>query len=74
MSIPEAAQLVLQAGMMGRSSTHRAVGAALAALVAAMLTKNMTADFMHQAGVIAFWGYAGILLGRLSGRVAPAAA
>jgi hypothetical protein len=30
-----------------------------------MLTKNMTDDFMHHAGIIAFWGYAGMLAGRL---------
>lgn len=45
---------------------RRVVSAALVALVAAMLTKNATDDFMHHAVVIAFWGYAGVLLGRLS--------
>jgi O-antigen ligase len=43
-----------------------AVGAALVALLVAMLAKNATDDFMHHAVVIAFWGYAGVLLGRLS--------
>jgi O-antigen ligase len=37
-------------------------GAALAALVVALVTKNLTDDFMDHAVVIAFWGYAGLLL------------
>jgi O-antigen ligase len=39
-------------------------GAALAALVVALVAKNLTDDFMDHAVVIAFWGYAGLLLGR----------
>jgi hypothetical protein len=33
-----------------------------------MVAKNFTDDFMDHAVVIAFWGYAGMLLGRLSAR------
>jgi len=33
--------------------------------VIVMLAKNFTDDFMDQAVVIAFWIYAGLLLGRL---------
>jgi O-antigen ligase len=43
----------------------RALGAAGFALLIAMLAKNSTDDFMDQAAAIAFWGYAGVLLGRL---------
>src|SRR5437588_2478088 len=43
----------------------RALGAAGFALLVAMLAKNSTDDFMDQAVAIAFWGYAGVLLGRL---------
>jgi O-antigen ligase len=50
-----------------RDEARLPVGAALAALVAGMLIKNMTDDFMDLAGVVAFWGYAGILLGGLAG-------
>lgn len=39
--------------------------AALAALLAGMLAKNFTDDFMDHAVVVAFWTYVGILLGRL---------
>lgn len=40
-------------------------GAALIALLVAMIVKNLTDDFMDHAVVVAFWAYAGILLGRL---------
>jgi O-antigen ligase len=46
----------------------RALGAAGFSLLIAMLAKNSTDDFMDQAVAIAFWGYAGILLGRLDPR------
>ena len=39
--------------------------AALVTLLVALLVKNLTDDFMDQAVVVAFWGYAGMLLGRL---------
>lgn len=42
----------------------RLLGAAGAALVVAMLAKNATDDFMAHAMLIAFWGYAGVILGR----------
>ena len=45
--------------------TYRLVGAAAFSLLIVMLAKNSTDDFMHQATGIAFWVYAGILLGRL---------
>jgi len=44
-----------------------ALGAALVALAVALLTKNATDDFNHHAGVVAFWAYAGVLMGRLYG-------
>jgi O-antigen ligase len=50
----------------------RALGAAGFSLLIAMLAKNSTDDFMDQAVAIAFWGYAGILLGALSKRSKPA--
>jgi O-antigen ligase len=46
----------------------RALGAAGLSLLIAMLAKNSTDDFMDQAVAIAFWGYAGVLLGRLDSR------
>jgi O-antigen ligase len=46
----------------------RALGAAGFSLLIAMLAKNSTDDFMDQAVGIAFWGYAGVLLGRLDSR------
>jgi hypothetical protein len=46
----------------------RTLGAAGFSLLIALLAKNSTDDFMDHAVVIAFWGYAGILLGRLSSR------
>ncbi len=46
-------------------------GAALAALVVALVAKNLTDDFMDHAVVIAFWAYAGLLLGRLAYTGAP---
>src|SRR5207244_8170749 len=42
----------------------RALGAAGFSLLIAMLAKNSTDDFMDQAVAVAFWGYAGVLLGR----------
>lgn len=46
----------------------RLIGAAGCSLVIAMLAKNATDDFMQQAVVLQFWGYAGILLGALEAR------
>jgi O-antigen ligase len=46
----------------------RALGAAGFSLLVAMLAKNSTDDFMDQAVAIAFWGYAGVLLGRIDSR------
>src|SRR5438876_1228921 len=43
----------------------RAIGAAGFSLLIAMLVKNGADDFMGQAVAIAFWGYAGVLIGRL---------
>ena len=43
----------------------RAIGAAGFSLLIAMLVKNGADDFMGQAVAIAYWGYAGVLLGRL---------
>src|SRR5712691_2171645 len=43
----------------------RLLGATAFSLLVAMIAKNSTDDFMGQAGVLAFWGYAGMLLGRL---------
>jgi O-antigen ligase len=48
-----------------RDSTRLHTSAALATLAVVMLAKNFTDDFMEQAGVIAFWAYAGALVGRL---------
>ncbi len=53
-----------------RDPSRLPIGAALVALVAAMATKNMTDDLMGHAVVVAFWLYAGFLVGRL--RDAPA--
>lgn len=50
-----------------RDMERMRAGAALVSLLVAMLTKNLTDDFMDQAVVVAFWGYAGMLLGRLGG-------
>jgi len=46
----------------------RLLGATAFSLLVAMIAKNSTDDFMDQAGVLAFWGYAGMLLGRLDPR------
>jgi O-antigen ligase len=46
----------------------RLLGAAGTALLVAMLAKNATDDFMAQAMLIAFWGYAGVVLGALEAR------
>lgn len=48
-----------------RDPSVRSSGAALAALVAAMLVKNTTDDVMDHAVVVAFWLYAGFLSGRI---------
>ena len=53
-----------------RTRGNRKASAALLALVVAVVTKNLTDDFMHLAVAMAFWAYAGLLLGSL----APAAA
>ena len=53
-----------------RDPSRLPIGAALIALVAAMATKNLTDDLMGHAVVVAFWLYAGFLVGCL--RNAPA--
>ncbi|HSU63746.1 MAG TPA: O-antigen ligase family protein [Burkholderiales bacterium] len=52
-------------GGAGAPGRLRLLGATAFSLLVAMIAKNSTDDFMDQAGVIAFWGYAGMLLGRL---------
>jgi O-antigen ligase len=50
------------------------VSAAGIALVGGMVAKNFTDDFMWQTTALAFWCFAGLLLGRgerLAGRVPP---
>jgi O-antigen ligase len=49
-----------------RTRDNRLTSAALLALVVAVVAKNLTDDFMHLATAIAFWAYAGFLLGRLA--------
>jgi O-antigen ligase len=61
------ASLVQEAWRAREGPEQCALGAALVALVVALLTKNATDDFNHHAGVIAFWAYAGVLMGRLYG-------
>ena len=55
-----------------RARDKRHASAALAALLVGVLVKNATDDFMHLAVGIAFWAYAGLLLGRLARTGAPA--
>lgn len=55
-------------GGRGTPRALRVLGAAGFALLVAMLAKNSTDDFMDKAVAIAFWGYAGLLLGPLSNR------
>jgi O-antigen ligase len=55
-------------GRAGAPPALRLLGAAGFSLLIAMIAKNSTDDFMGQAVVIAFWGYAGLLLGRLDPR------
>ena len=52
-------------GGAGARGRVRLLGATAFSLLVAMIAKNSTDDFMDQAGVLAFWGYAGMLLGRL---------
>jgi len=52
-----------------RDATRLSTSAALVSLVVAMITKNLTDDFMTQAVALAFWIYAGILAGRISSGV-----
>lgn len=52
-------------GGRGATGELRLAGAAGLSLLIAMLAKNATDDFMGQAVAIAFWGYAGSLLGAL---------
>lgn len=56
---------LLRAAYNARDPARLRASAALATLVIVMLAKNFTDDFMDQAVVIAFWIYAGMLLGRL---------
>jgi O-antigen ligase len=49
----------------GAGAPGRLLGATAFSLLVAMIAKNSTDDFMGHAVVIAFWGYAGVLLGRL---------
>ncbi len=55
-------------GGAGARGRVRLLGATAFSLLVAMIAKNSTDDFMDQAGVLAFWGYAGMLLGRLDPR------
>ena len=55
-------------GGAGAQGRLRLLGATAFSLLVAMIAKNSTDDFMDQAGVLAFWGYAGVLLGRLDPR------
>jgi len=52
-------------GGAGARGRLRLLGATAFSLLVAMIAKNSTDDFMDQAVAIAFWGYAGVLLGRL---------
>jgi len=52
-------------GGAGARGRLRLLGATGFSLFVAMIAKNSTDDLMGQAVVIAFWGYAGVLLGRL---------
>ena len=52
-------------GGAGARGRLRLLGATAFSLLVAMIAKNSTDDFMGQAVAIAFWGYAGFLLGRL---------
>jgi O-antigen ligase len=56
---------LLREAYHARDPARLRASAALATLVIAMLAKNVTDDFMDQAVAIAFWIYAGLLLGRL---------
>lgn len=56
---------LLREAWRARDVARLRTSAALTTLVIVMLTKNFTDDFMDQAVVIAFWLYAGVLLGRL---------
>lgn len=49
-----------------RARDMRQASGALAALLVGVVVKNATDDFMHLAVAIAFWAYAGLLLGRLA--------
>jgi O-antigen ligase len=61
------ATLAREAWQVRGDANRLATGGALIALLIGMLAKNATDDFMHHAVVIAFWGYAGIFVGRLRG-------
>jgi len=52
-------------GGAGARGRLRLLGATAFSLLVAMIAKNSTDDLMGHAVVIAFWGYAGVLLGRL---------
>ena len=56
---------LLREAHKARDPARLRLSAALTTLVIVMLAKNFTDDFMDQAVVIAFWIYAGMLLGRL---------
>ena len=49
-----------------RKRERLATSAALAALIVGMLVKNATDDIMDHAVIVAFWLYAGMLVGRLA--------
>lgn len=55
-----------RAAYQARSRHGLATGAALAALIVAMVAKNATDDVMDHAVIVAFWLYAGMLVGRLA--------
>src|SRR2546428_1516371 len=52
-------------GGAGAQGRLRLLGATAFSLLVAMIAKNSTDDFMGHAVVVAFWGSAGVLLGRL---------
>jgi O-antigen ligase len=60
-------QIVLFVSMIGRFWQLRRVNLALCAagiaLVIGMITKNITDDFMWQTTMLAFWSFAGLMLG-----------
>jgi O-antigen ligase len=58
---------LVRAAYRARAPARLSAGAALVALVVAMLAKNTSDDVMDHAVIVAFWLYAGMLVGRLGG-------